>query len=431
MRLRYRVAASVTACSMLVVVAACTSKPQVAGDPPSREINVAVQSWMTQTENLKDVVQRYESENPGYKVNLVQYADNQSLANFALQWSQNKSNQDAIIVGTCSQAVQFLPKKLIRDINKTDFFSGSTAREKFIGKTLQSCTMDGVQYAVPMALEVYGISANKKLFPAEFIGAGGEIMAPKTWDDLYSMAKKLTLRNGDKVVRPGMIIQWGSNGLNTMVAVEQAARGSFYKADGKTLTFDTPEMRSILSIWREGVKTGVFSTATFTNKDAGQDAYTAGQLPLLLQSAAAVAESTPTIGAENARFLPIPGSLENGSRGGPGGIIIPTAAKNPELALKFIKEGLMNDIQAVGGKRWGKLPVITEWFNKIDAPWKEDIGKVILNSEPTPAYPDLPKLQLSVVRDLQKFLSGQMDLDTFIVGVEKQISVAKREVKIN
>lgn len=426
MRRKYRIAAIVTAATLLAGMAACASPPPQS-DSGSSELTVGVQPWMITKGKFDVVVKNFEKSNPGTKINLVEYADNQTLANYALQWSQKKTSVDVVVVGTCSQAVQFLPKKLIIDFNDTDFFEGATAKDKYVPTTLEGCELDGVQYGVPIALEVYGISANKKFFEGtNFLGADGEIIPPKNWEELYAMAKALTVKDGDRVVQPGMIIQWGSNGFNTMLALQKSLTGSFYKKDGTTLTFDSPEVRSVLEIWRKGVEEGVFSIATFTDKNAGQNAMNSGQLPLLLQSAAGVPESVPTIGEENARFIPLPGSLKNGSRGGPGGIIIPQATTNKDLALKFIKEGLMSDVQVDVGTQWGKLPVLTQWFDQIDARWKDPIFEIAKKATPSPEYRDLPKLQLSVVRDLQGYLVGEMDVDTFISGIEQQIADAQK-----
>jgi ABC-type glycerol-3-phosphate transport system substrate-binding protein len=403
------------------------SAPQA--EPNGDEITVAAQAWMITKLELDKVAENFEAANPGKKVTLVEYADNQTLSNFALQWSQGKSNQDVVITDGASTAVQFLARDLIIDFNETDFFEGATAKDKFIGDALAFSELDGVQYAIPLANEVYGINANKKYFEAAGLtDSSGEIIRPETWEDILDYAEKLTERNGDQVTRPGMMIQWGSNGLNAMLATSQAARGTMFGADGATITFDTPEMREILEIWREGVAEGVFSTATFTDKNAGQNAFNAGELPMLLQSAAHVAEATPTIGEENARFIPIPGSSENGARAGSAGIIIPKAAPNQELALQFIKEGLMSDVQIGVGAQWGKLPVLTDFFEQIDAPWRDEILAVMSVSQPTPMYKDLPKLQVSVVRELQPYLTGDKSLDDFLKAVEQQIADADKQV---
>lgn len=394
------------------------------GDPAaegeSKTIDVAAQAWMVEKFHMDDMVTKFEEANQGTTVNIVEYPDNQSLSNFALQWSQGKSNQDVVVVDGASVAVQFLAQDLIIDFNETNFFEGATAKENFIGETLEFDSLNGVQFAIPIGLETYNISANKTYFEeAGLLNADGEIPNPQTWQELYEMAAALD-------VKPGLTIQWGPNAVSTMIAVEQAVRGSFYAEDGETLTFDTPEMREVLKIWKKGVDEGVFSIDTFSNKDAGRSNFNAGNVPMVLETIAHVPEAIPTIGEENSKVVAMPGSLENGSYGFTAGIIVPSASENQDLALDFIKEGMMSDVQVAVGEEWGKLPVIQEHFDKIDAPWKTAMYDLVKISEPAPMYRDLPEIQVTGKQMLQEYLTGQTDLDTFLSNFEAVIADANK-----
>lgn len=393
----------------------------------STSINIATQPWMAQKFRLKDMAKKFEAANPGTTVSLTEYPDDQSLANFALQWNQGKSNQDVVVVNGASTAVQFLAKDLIIDFNKTDFFTGETAKDKFVGKTLDYNTLNGVQFSIPFGLEAYNINANKTYFKtAGLLDSSGQIPNPKTWEDVYQMASKMTARDSSgKVTRPGMTIQWGPNGMYAMLAAHQAARGSIYKDDG-TLTFDTPEMRHILEIWKKGADEGIFSVDTFTNRDAGRDNFNAGNVPMLLQTVAHVPEAIPTIGAENSTVVAMPGSLENGSFGFTAGIIVPSASKNQALALKFIKEAMMSDVQVAVGEQWGKLPVLKSSFDQIKAPWKDAMYDLVKISEPAPMYRDLPKIAVTGMQGLQQYLTGKTDLDGFLKSFEGTIASANK-----
>ena len=413
-----------------MTLAGCSS----GGDSPgngaeeSNEITVAAQAWMVEKFHLADMVEKFEAANPGKTVNVVEYPDNQALSNFALQWSQNKSSQDIVVVDGASVAVQFLAKDLIIDFNKTNFFEGATAKDKFVGETLKFDSLGDVQFAIPIGLETYNISANKTFFAeAGLLDANGDIPAPKDWDELYEMAKAMTVKDGNTVTRPGMTIQWGPNAMSTMIAVEQAVRGSFYKSDGKTLTFDTPEMREVLEIWKKGVTEGVFSIDTFANKDAGRSNFNAGNIPMVLETAAHVPEAAPTIGVDNSVVLAMPGSLENGSYGFTAGIIVPSASKNQALALRFIQEAMMSDVQVDVGLEWGKLPVIKEYFDQIDAPWKTAMYDLVKISQPAPMYRDLPEIQVTGKQMLQEYLTGAKDLDGFIADLESLIDKANKD----
>jgi len=393
-------------------------------------VNVAAQAWMIEKFHMQDMVAAFESANSDVDVEVTEYPDNQSLSNFALQWSQGKSNQDVVVVDGASVAVQFLAQNLIVDFNKTDFFEGETSKHAFVGETLSFTSLDDVQFAVPIGLETYNISANKTFFEkAGLLDDNGEIPDPETWDELYEMAAAMTERKGGSVTRPGMTIQWGPNAVSTMISVEQAVRGSFYKDDGETLTFDTPEMREVLEIWKKGVDEGVFSIDTFANKDAGRSNFNAGNIPMVLETAAHVPEAIPTIGEENSEVVAMPGSLENGSYGFTAGVLVPSASSCQEQAIDFIQEGMMSDVQVAAGKEWGKLPVIEERFDQIDAPWKDEMYELVKISQPAPKYRDLPEIQVRGKEMLQQYLTGENDLDTFLEEFEALIEAADKEAQ--
>lgn len=384
----------------------------------SETLTIAIQAWMADKLYLNQMAESFEEET-GVTVNLVEYADNQALSNFALQWSQGKSNQDIVVVDGASTAVQFLTRGLIIDFNETDFFTGNLAKENFVGESLSFTELDGVQFAIPFGLEVYNISANRTFFEeAGLVDADGNIPVPANWEELYDMASVLSEHTGG----PGMTIQWGPNAVPTMIAVEQAARGDIFADDGTTMTFDTPEMREVLEIWRRGVEEGVFSIDTFANKDAGRSNFNAGSLPMLLETASRVPEAVPTIGLENAEVLAMPGSLENGSFGFSAGVIVPSESDNQELALQFIREAMMSEHQVGAGEEWGKLPVLTTYFDEIEADWKDDMYEFVRLSVPAPMYRDLPVIQERGKQMLQEYLTGSTDLDGFLEQFEGLIA---------
>ena len=390
-------------------------------------VNIAAQAWMIEKFHMEDMAATFEQAQPGVDVKITEYPDNQSLSNFALQWSQGKSNQDVVVVDGASVAVQFLARDLIIDFNKTDFFEGPTSKDAFVGETLSFTSLDDVQFAIPIGLETYNISANKTYFEkAGLLDANGEVPDPQTWDELYEMAAAMTERSDGKVTRPGMTIQWGPNAVSTMLAVEQAVRGSFY-GDDDTLTFDTPEMREVLEIWKRGVDEGVFSIDTFSNKDAGRSNFNAGNIPMVLETAAHVPEAQPTIGEENSVLVAMPGSLENGSYGFTAGVLVPSASSCQGQAIDFIQEGMMSDVQVAVGKEWGKLPVLKEHFDEIDATWKDEMYDLVKISQPAPKYRDLPEIQVRGKEMLQQYLTGQTDLDTFLEEFEALIEAADKQ----
>jgi multiple sugar transport system substrate-binding protein len=428
------------ACSVMALSVGCSKSPAKDAAAPSsvnkpaaeepKVLKIGAESWMVEKLQLDKAVEKFKKNHPDIDVSLQPYADRNVLPNFALQWSQGKTDVDIAMTDGTANAVQYLSKDLLLDINKTDFFTGNTAKENFVGKTLEFGNLDGFQFAIPYSLEAYAINVNKKMFKeAGLTDAQGNVIPPKNWQEIYEYAKKLTKKENGKVVQQGMTIQWGPNAQSTMITVEQAAKGTFYK-DKNVLTYDTPEMREILPIWKKGADEGVFSIDTFTNKDAGRNNYKAGQVAMLLQSGSHAAEAAPTVGSENTTVIPIPGSDKNGTYAFSAAIIIPKPTKAPKLAVQFIKEAMMDEgVMADAATKWGKLPVLKNSFDKVQGEWKDTLYKIIEKSVTAPFYRDYPVLEKNTPVNLQNYLTGKTDLDTFIKQEEKMIAEIDKNAK--
>src|SRR5690625_960842 len=378
-------------------------------------VTIAAEPWMIEKLGFPAMAEAF-TEDTGIEVNVVEYADPEALSSFSLQWKTGSADQDLVVVDGASTGVQFLEQDLIVDFNETGVFSGPLTKEDFVGEALAFNEKDGVQFSLPIGLETYNISANKSFFEdADLLTSDGEMPTFEDWEAVYDAAKAIYEDTGN----PGMTIQWGPNAFSTMLSVEQAGRGDFYGPDGMTATFDTEEKREVFSIWKRGVDEGVFSTDTFSNKDAGRSNYNARGLAMLLETAAHVPEAAADIGEENAVLMQMPGSDQNGSYGFSAGIVMPKASENQEVAVQFLQEAVMTDLQVEPGLEWGKLPVIKSAFDEIDADWKDGMYETVQLSVPAPMYPDLVKIQDRSKQMLQEYLTGsENDPDDFIGKLE-------------
>lgn len=193
------------------------------------------------------------------------------------------------------------------------------------------------------------------------------------------------------------------------------------------LNYNNDNMRNIFEIWKKGADEGVFSIDTFTNKDAGRNNYKAGQVAMLFQSGSHAAEAAPTVGAENTTVIPEPGAAENGSYAFTAGILVPQASKVQDLAVQFIKEALMDkELQLKTAEEWGKLPVISDTFNDINAQWKDNLFAIIQKSASTPFYKGYPEIDQNVPILLQNYLMGKFDLDGLMKGLDELINRWRR-----
>lgn len=389
----------------------------------AKVLNVAPDAWMEEKLHLDEAINYFEDKYPDVTVNLKPYPDKDALSTFALKWSKGETDVDIVLTDGLANAVQFLKQDLLIDFDDTNFFEGDTAKDNFVGNTLSYANVNDTQFAIPISLETYAVNINTEMFEeAEYVDAEGNILVPETWEEIYEYAKKLK-GDGKEVTS----IQWGPNAASMMLATKIAADGT-YEKDG-VLSYDTPKMREILEIWKKGVDDGVFSVETFTNKDAGRNAYNSGQMAMVLETGAHAAEAVSFIGEGKTDVIPIPGSDINGSRAFTAGILVPKASEEQELAIQFIQEALMNpDIQVAVAEEWGKLPVMKAGFEKIDADWKETLVEIIEISQTAPYYSEYTVIEKNMPMHLQKYLMGDIDLDTFITILEEEIDGIDKDI---
>lgn len=258
---------------------------------------------------------------------------------------------------------------------------------------------------------------------AGLVDENGGALVPKTWDDVYEFAKKLTKTENGVVTQQGCTIQWSKDIHGTVLGILQASCGGLYQDDGITVNFQSQEFKDILAIWQKGVKDGVFSTETFADYDAGKNSYKAGKAAMLLQSGSNWVEAIPTIGEENASVVPIPGGEENGSVGYVNGVIIPKCSPSSDLAVQFVQEQLLGEYtQTSTVNQYGKIPVITEYYNKTESPNWQNIKGSIEKAVTYPPYKDLGEFVIKCQEIFQASLVDGTDVNTAAEELQNMVN---------
>lgn len=107
-------------------------------------------------DQLEDLTKKYESENPGVKINVTTVGGGQDAPS-ALQAKFSSGEDPAIfLLGGLSDAEKY--KDYLLDVSNME--SAKTATEG----TLEGATLDGVPYGIPMNIEGFGWLINKEIF---------------------------------------------------------------------------------------------------------------------------------------------------------------------------------------------------------------------------------------------------------------------------
>jgi multiple sugar transport system substrate-binding protein len=134
-----------------------------------------------------------------------------------------------------------------------DFEGLGTSQKEFMDlyvapeNTLQGAMFEGKLYGIPNELSIYGCYANKKLFQEAGLDADKDF--PATWEDMVTVAEKLTKRDADgKLIQRGFDFSWGGS---VWMFLEWGAM--VRQLGGSELELETPEAEQAMQYWVDWV----------------------------------------------------------------------------------------------------------------------------------------------------------------------------------
>lgn len=388
------------------------AEPEPAAE--SQTLRIGAQSWMMEKFQLQEAADKFMEDHPGVTVEFVQ-VELADTTSYVLQWSQGKTNVDLAIGGSREQAVQYVAKDLIYSFEE-GFFDDSLKKEDFIPSVFELGNIDGTQYMIPLMGEVYYLVVRSDLMKeAGLTDADGKVIPPKSWEELYDYAVKLTKKDGDTVTQSGLGIDWGNDFMHyTYMGVLQSLRGSIFEDNSNLLDFQSEEAEYMLTQWAKLVADGVVATDTFADTNAVRTNFKAGNVAMHLTVHSRWPEYADVLGYDKVTLVPLPGAEENGSLTFIHGMVIPKASQCPELAKSFIKERLMDkDFQLWTLNKYGKMPVLFRNFEGAEHEEWNDIADMAAKSAAAPLYKDWAKLQNKMQIELQNaILSKQTPRQT-------------------
>ncbi len=389
-----------------------------------KTLRIAGESWQVTKLFLNEAAEQFMKAHPEVTVEVQTYAEPTVISNYSINWQKGDTPCDLVVIDGASFAEQFVTKDLIYDFDEDLKFFDGYSKDKFIPASLEMAKLHNKQYVLPIIQEVTAININKAMFKeAGLVDSNGEALKPESWEDVYEFAKKLTKTENGVVTQQGCTIQWSKDIHGTVLGILQASCGGLYQDDGITVDFQSQEFKDILAIWQKGVKEGVFSTETFADYDAGKNSYKAGKTAMLLQSGSNWVEAIPTIGEENASVVPIPGGEANGSVGYVNGVIIPKCSPNTDLAVQFVQEQLLGEyVQTNTVNQYGKIPVISEYYEKTESPNWQNIKGSIEKAVTYPPYKDLGEFVIKCQEIFQASFIDGTDVETVSEELQNMVN---------
>src|SRR5258708_3667487 len=142
---------------------------------------------------------------------------------------------------------------------------------------LAGATFDNKLYGIPTELSIYACYANNDLFKAAGLDPVKDF--PATWEDMVTVATKLTIRDANGVpTQRGFDFEWPAGFLYlTFEPMVHQLGGQKMRQGTLTAHLDTPEVKQVMKYWVDWAKTLKLGGPQYT---ASRDAFVAKQLAI-------------------------------------------------------------------------------------------------------------------------------------------------------
>jgi len=298
--------------------------------------------------------------------------------------------------------------------------------------------VDGSQYLIPLSIQSAVLAYDR----SDLREAGlDDELDVGSWEELLEVADRLTVRDGDRVDRAGLLLPSASPGnQQTFLTLLASAGGQLISDDGQRSAFNTPEGLAALEYF---VDTYQGDSAVGNNLGAQWTDSPATQQPLLLDQAAmaimptfrvsSLLDADPEFEVAVAPPLPLGDSEEGRYLGGAGpGLMISADARDKDLAWDFIEYLLTPEISSQYVEGIGAIPARKSAVDTpyvADDPLMSDYVSLIPDYVPNPSVPGWIVARDSMAAILEQALNAQLTpqeaLDQMQVEVDDALAQAR------
>jgi len=234
---------------------------------------VTVKLWMHQHPPRvpldEELLPRFAAENPDIKVEYTVVPAPEWATTLATAMASGAGpdlfNVDSFSVGDYYTHGNIVPV----DAAAAGYADQQAIYDSYVGgeAMLAGATFDGQLYGLPTEWSAYACYTNNALWEAA--GLDPEADFPATWEDLKTVAEKLTVRDSNgAITQRGFDFRWGS-GLFMMLSFNpmvQQLGGNMIDEVNYTADIDTPEVRTVMQYWNDWANTWKLGGPQYTDE---------------------------------------------------------------------------------------------------------------------------------------------------------------------
>jgi ABC-type glycerol-3-phosphate transport system substrate-binding protein len=311
---------------------------------------------------LNDLVEKFETENPGIKINAQYIPSGDALIQKLITAVQSNTAPD----------ISWLHSDFLEDLVKADavykmedFIKGEDGipeedMNDIYPALLQFASWKHVLYSLPMEATNLALLYNKDMFRAA--GLDPE-KPPVNWDELYEYSKKLTIdKDGDgRIDQTGMFIPVypAAGPLGSWMVWQWEpflwqAGGDIIDDEQSRVLYNSPEGVLALELWQKIFRELKLKTFT-TDFDV---AFASGRLAMAMDGPWNLPRYKDLLKNLDWAFAPLPaGPVKEATVVGGEYLAIFKQSKNPGAAWKFLKWLIQPEVQAFWAMKSGYLPI--------------------------------------------------------------------------
>jgi multiple sugar transport system substrate-binding protein len=397
-----------------------TVAPVAQGAAGGKTLRITIDSWLIQKWPINDAAKAFMGAHSGINVTVAPNADDYGN-NWLLPWSQGQTDSDLMCGGMDTTISPFVAKDLLVPLDDmlTDDGKINLKPDQFVSSLLNASKYGSHYYALPFMGEVYYATVNTAMMKkAGLTDASGKPVAPKTLDEWYDQAKKLTDKSAGVT---GLYLNWAWNSATiTYMALLQAQKGTYWDDAHKNIDFTSDAAHKVLTFARKVVADGYSVADTVTDENADRNSMKAGKAAQILTFHSRFKEAQTALGgADKATVMAYPGADQNGSNAQAILCVIPKISPNVDLAKQFLREQMMDKAnQQWSANKFGKLPALTRNFEGLPDPEYAMVLAALDKSGFGPKFVQFNELDKLVQQETQKYILGKQDLDTTLKNLQ-------------
>ena len=383
-------------------------------------LRVMSEPWMFKKYPLRTAEERFENNHPGVEVEILKAPE--GYPNRLLVAMMSRRSDMDLFFGTVENTVAlWAARNLLLPWDDFVRTRPGLQRSAFIGTFYDMNRFGGRQYGLPVTAEILCFCVNREMAArARLLDERGRMIPARDWEEVFDYARRMTVRGaGGHVQVVGMAANW-SWPNNMLFAAMKAARGTLVDPVSGALVVDRPEVRQFLRLTRAGAGEGIATLASMTDVNQPRSDLKAGLVAMILTTHSRYLEAQETLGPGSTTIMPLPWA--RGVVGGTRSAVIPANSRAVDLARLFVEEELMAPyFSRFAWEKYGKLPCLLGVFDTLDEPEAHWLAEWAQGSGADPMFRDELQLTDAIKRNVQGFLTGQMELEPMLARLQGEL----------